>query len=208
MSEKDRQWIAWLIAVALIVVGTLLGVNFPQLPPIPAGTIGAQDVTNLTGLEIVAPTTMPTATPAAVIDSLGLSNILEVRDAATPVFAIQNGGNIAQTGDIALTGGLDLSGLLQTSFADLTVTNGYVITPTVTTYALDTAGAVTITLAASADEGQLLILINDDANAVIIADTNLRSSNGAAITLTAANDIAVFIYQDAEWNELLLITNS
>ena len=50
--------------------------------------------------------------------------------------------------------------------------------------------------------------INDDANAVVIADANLRSSDGAAITLTAANDIAVFVYQDSEWNELLLITNS
>ena len=197
MSEKDRQWIAWLIAVALIVVGTLLGVNFPQLPPIPAADVSAQDVTNLTGLEIVAPTTMPTATPAAVFDSLGLSNILEVRDAATPIARWENGG------DLSL-----LAGTLNLSFANLALTDGDTLTPTYTVYALDTTGAVTITLAASADEGQLLILINDDANAVVIADTNLRSSDGAAITLTAANDIAVFVYQDSEWNELLLITNS
>lgn len=43
--------------------------------------------------KVAAPTAIATATPAAVIDSAGVSNILEVRDAATPVFAVQNGGN-------------------------------------------------------------------------------------------------------------------
>lgn len=41
---------------------------------------------------VSAPTAIATATPALVVDSLGVSNILEVRDAATPVFAIRNGG--------------------------------------------------------------------------------------------------------------------
>jgi hypothetical protein len=41
---------------------------------------------------VAAPTDIATATPAAVIDSDGVSNILEVRDVATPVFAIRNGG--------------------------------------------------------------------------------------------------------------------
>ena len=215
LTETDRKWLAWLIVVVLTVVGTIIGVQFPQLPPIPAASeIGAQGVTNLTGLEIVAPTTMPTATPAAVFDSLGLSNILEVRDAATPVWAVNNGGNVVhtgdttQTGDIALSGALDIAGLLLTSFTNLTVTEGYIITPTVTTYALDTAGAVTITLGASADEGQILILINDDANAVIVDDTNIRTSTGAALTMAGAYDVLVFIYQDAEWVELLAIADS
>jgi len=111
-------------------------------------------------------------------------------------------------GEIAVTAGLDLTGLMQWSFADLAVSDGDTITPTVTVYSLDTSGAVTVTLAASADEGQLLVLINDDANATIIADTNLRSSDGNAITLAGAYDIAVFIYQDSEWLELLNIANS
>ena len=34
-TESDRKWIAWLIVVALTVVGTLIGVQFPQLPPVP-----------------------------------------------------------------------------------------------------------------------------------------------------------------------------
>lgn len=105
------------------------------------------------------------------------------------------------------TGDLDIGGLLQPSFADETITDGETLTPTVTVYALDSASAVTMTLAASADEGQLLILIGDDANNVLIADTNLRSSTGGALTLNQY-DVAFFVYQDNEWIEIALLTNS
>jgi hypothetical protein len=97
---------------------------------------------------------------------------------------------------------LQLTGLLQPGFTDLTATDGMTITPEYTVYALDTSGAVTVTLAASAEEGQLLVLINDDANATIIADTNLRSSDGSAITLAGAYDVVLFVYQDSEWLEI------
>lgn len=97
---------------------------------------------------------------------------------------------------------LQLTGLLQPGFADLAATDGITITPEYTVYALDTTAAVTVTLAASAEEGQLLVLINDDANATIIADTNLRSSDGNAITLAGAYDVVLFVYQDSEWLEI------
>lgn len=49
--------------------------------------------------KFVAPTAGATATPALVVDSLAAaSNILEVRDAATPVFTINNGGAFTATG--------------------------------------------------------------------------------------------------------------
>jgi len=95
ISQKDREWLAWLIAVALIVVGTVLGVTFPQLPPIPQGAQPqslAGGYTNLSGLVVAAPTTFATATPAAIVDSLGLGAILEIRDATTPVAYYANGG--------------------------------------------------------------------------------------------------------------------
>jgi hypothetical protein len=102
---------------------------------------------------------------------------------------------------------LHLSGPL-ISFTDLTVSDGQTITPTYTVYALDTSGAVTITLAASAQEGQLLYLINDDANATLIADTNIRTSDGNAVTMAGAYDVTVWVYQDSEWLLLLAIANS
>jgi hypothetical protein len=117
-------------------------------------------------------------------------------------------GESTLTGAVGVAGDLTVSAaLFNPGFADETITDGETLTPTVTIYALDSAGAVTVTLAASATEGQLLILIGDDANDIIIADTNIRTSTGGALTINQW-DVAGFVYQDAEWIELLLITNS
>jgi len=53
---------------------------------------GGQNYSNW--LKVAGPTAIATATPAMVVDSLGVSNILEVRDAATPVFTVRNGGTV------------------------------------------------------------------------------------------------------------------
>lgn len=48
---------------------------------------------NVTGAgKVAAATAVATATPAFVVDSAGVSNLFEVRDAATPVFAVNDGG--------------------------------------------------------------------------------------------------------------------
>jgi hypothetical protein len=49
-------------------------------------------------VRVAAATSIATATPAMVVDSLGVSNLLEVRDATTPVFTINNGGAWSSTG--------------------------------------------------------------------------------------------------------------
>lgn len=103
--------------------------------------------------------------------------------------------------DLTLGNDLTLGGLLYPSFTNLTVTNGSTLTPTYTIYALDSAAAVTMTLAASGTEGQLLLLIGDDANAVTIADTNIRTNDGNAQVLNAY-DALLLVYQDDEWLEL------
>ena len=163
--------------------------------------------TNNNWAVVSAPTAIATATPAMVVDSLGVSNILEVRDAATPVFTVNNGGGFVAAGTGDLQGNVDFDALIVPSFADETITDGEVLTPTVMVYALDSSGAVTMTLAASASEGQLLILIGDDANAIVINDTNVRTSTGAALTLNQY-DVVMWVYQDAEWIEIALLTDS
>jgi hypothetical protein len=138
-------------------------------------------------IKAAAPTAIATATPAAVVDSLGVSNILEVRDAATPVAYFPDGG------------GLTIStGLFRPSFADETITDGETLTPTYTIYALDAASAVTLTLAASASEGQPLLLIGDDNYTITISDTNIRTTDGNAATL-GQYDAIFWVYQDSEW---------
>lgn len=116
-------------------------------------------------------------------------------------------GAVDADGTMNVAGNTTLQALLLTSFTNLTVTNGSTLTPTVTVYALDSAGAVTMTLAASGTEGQLLILIGDDANDITIADTNLRSNDGGVQVLNAY-DVLMLVYQDAEWIEISESNNS
>jgi hypothetical protein len=200
MEQQDRKWLSWLIIVGLIVISTAIGVKLPDLPPPPSPLAGGKeggprDITNFTGLEIIAPTEQPTATPAAIVDSYGVSALLEIRDASTPVARYTDGGAL----DL-LTGAMGLS------FADITATNGLTITPTYNAYALDSAAAVTVTLAACTNEGQLLILIGDDNNTVKVDDVNIRTSGGNALTI-AQYDAVVMICQDTEWMELLKIAD-
>lgn len=382
ITDKNKRLIGWVIVtIAILLASTFFGVTYP-IPPIPDDEMQTLGISHFSGMEVAAPTTQPTDEPAMVVDNDGVSVIFEVRDSATPVFTINDGGAFGFTGncidldadgdtsicadtddqidfelagvdtvvlkaapvsavvtatvniqeiqfsspawtantnnvtglvvdisvgnantgthtvkgimidaisgdsevtenaielgsgwdvgidvnglkidldadadtsitvdtddqvdieisgaddfqftantftalsgstiktntlddtsgdEIAVAASLDLTGLMQWSFADRATSDGDTITATVTVYALDTSGAVTITLAASADEGQLLVLINDDANATIIADTNIRTSDGNAVTMAGAMDITVWIYQDSEWLLLLAIANS
>lgn len=61
-----------------------------------AGTHSSGQTVN-NWVKISAPTAIATATPAMIVDSLGVSNIFEVRDAATPVFRVENGGAVRGT---------------------------------------------------------------------------------------------------------------
>ena len=93
-KTNDRIWMAWIITLIVGLVGTLMGVQFP-IPPLPTeAPVSAQGVTNLDMLHLAAPTTVATATPALMVDCYGLGNCIEVRDAATPVFAINDGGAV------------------------------------------------------------------------------------------------------------------
>jgi hypothetical protein len=94
--------------------------------------------------------------------------------------------------------GVSVDELFLPGFADETITDGETLTPTVTVYALDSAAAVTMTLAASASEGQPLILIGDDNNTITINTTNLRTTDGNAVTV-GQYDVVMFVYQDSEW---------
>jgi len=152
-------------------------------------------------MEIGQPPISPIATPEAIVQ-LGTTNFDDMELSGD----LTVGDDLTVTDDASIDGDLTLSGLTYNSFTNLTITNGYVLTPTKTVYALDSASAVTLTLAASASEGQPLILIGDDANNVTIADTNLRSHDGAALVL-GQYDVAMLVYQDAEWIQLVELAN-
>lgn len=81
----------------------------------------------------------------------------------------------------------------------ITLTAGMSVTPEHGAYHLSSTGAVSMTLAACVNDGQLVSLYGDDANTVTINDTNIRSTDGNAITL-GQYDVVVMQCFDAEWN--------
>lgn len=190
MTTKQTKMLGWLLVVAAIIAATFLGVKYP-IPAPPDDEIVALGTTHFTNLEA---------------EDITATDDLVVTDDSTLTDDVAIGGDLTLTGALALTGAftaggsntLDIVIFEHTALTATTTT----ITPTHTFYSLDTAAAVTITLAASGTEGQLLILINDDANATIIADTNLISADGNAITMTNADDMAILIYQDSKWHEI------
>jgi hypothetical protein len=206
MTDTQSKWLAWVIvAVAVLVVG-YMGVKYP-LPEPPADDVEVLGMSHLSGLDITG-----NETDMLVVDQTSTGDIVEFQDNDSVVWRLADGGAVTAMGaqdfdstlnvDGSVTlGGSNTLDLVIFEHTALTATTT-TITPTHTFYSLDTAAAVTITLAASGVEGQLLILINDDANATIIADTNLVSADGSAITMTDADDMAVLIYQDDKWHEI------
>lgn len=76
-----------------------------------SGTCSGCSVNSASGLRIAQPTTAATATPALAVSSLSSgAKLLEVADAATPVFSILNGGAVSRTGDDTMTGDLNVTG--------------------------------------------------------------------------------------------------
>lgn len=71
---------------------------------------GGQIVTQaLTYVIVNAPTAIGTATPAVLINNAGVSNLLEVRDSATPVFIVGQNGAWSSTGLGTHTGGQSIA---------------------------------------------------------------------------------------------------
>jgi len=161
----DRRWLGWAIMVVLMVVGTLLGVKFPALPPMPdpaapLGGFAAQSVTgeytNFSGLVVAAPTTFATATPGTILNSAGTGKILEIQDATTPVASFNDGGAVDLNGNLNIDGTLTLEsvvlsgpvtfGTATTVISGTTIAHGIGTTPTVVLLTPQDAGGYTTTV--------------------------------------------------------------
>jgi len=186
------QAVVSLVVVLLVAFGVVSGPVLENEPE-------ARGTTNFTDLDLSGTLTVDGAST--------LTGALTMTGAIDAASTINSAGTLAAEGALTVAGLTTLSGLLVPGTADLTITDGITVTPTKTIYNLDSGGAVTFTLAAAGTEGQLLILVGDDANNIIVADTNILTSTGAALTI-GQYDVAAFIYIDAKWHELLLIADS
>lgn len=144
---------------------------------------------------VAAPTDIATATPAAVVNSSGVSNIFEIRDAATPVIRVEDGGSLHSNhlGFIALS---------------YTSTGAQTITPTNNSlYNLNPAAVLTVTLSTGAAQtGDIVIFANNVTTNTIIADTG-ATQGGGNITL-GENDNAGFLFLGDAWIEIFSPDNS
>ena len=186
-QRKCQVGLTILVLMALIAVVSCKGVFQQQSLP--------GDITNFSGVHVAAPTAIGSATPALMVNSDGLSVLFEVRDAATPVVSVNDGGvldmkahavtNIGAAGtDFSASGGLTLATTLTLSDGDvivaddvrvtaqtaITVTNGAAFAPTGTYQPIQAAGEVTPTVTIGT-AGDLLVLINTSAQTINIADT-------------------------------------
>jgi len=97
-------------------------------------------------------------------------------------------------------------GNLKLTAADITPTAGQTITPAYGMYVVNSSGAVSMTLAAPAAAGQILYLYGDDANTVTVNDTNIRSTDGNAVTF-GQYDLVEFVSSATEWIHLAKSAN-
>ncbi len=105
MSDKQKTALISIALSAIVAVLAVFGYNVvvvqPQIAALeaqvaegPAGGTTNFGELELSGVAVTAPTSVGTATPAAIIDSSGVSALFEVRDSATPQFRVLNGGNV------------------------------------------------------------------------------------------------------------------
>jgi len=110
----------------------------------------------------------------------------------TDVLTITNAGALNASSTI------DYDGLLLGSTTIVTATDGQTITPTTSLYILDAASEITITLAACSNNDQQLRLFGNDAQTINVNDTNIRTTDGNAITFDQY-DIVGWECVSTEW---------
>jgi len=209
--EENRKQIGWSIVVLAIVAASFFGYDttLPEPPDLSDVYIRLQSLEVTSGMESFSAT--GSGEGYTNLTSLALSDDLYVGDDATIVgdldtatFSVSGATTMAS---LTTSGALTVGGLTYPSFTNYTITDGSTLTPTATVYALDSAAAVTVTLAAAGTEGQMLVLIGDDANNITIADTNVRTNDGAAQVI-GQYDVIMWVYQDSEWVEVSESNNS
>jgi hypothetical protein len=135
-----------------------------------SGTCSGCSINSASGLRITQPTAAATATPGLAINSLAAgSKLLEIADAATPVFSVLNGGAVSRTGNDTMTGDLNVTGAGRVAAATAVAT----ATPA---FVVDSLGA-----------GNVLLEIRDAATPV----ASFNNGGGLDLqvgTFTMAND--------------------
>lgn len=132
-------------------------------------------------MRIAAPTALATATPGLVIDCAGVSNCLEVRDAATPVFTVGQNGAINGKVMAYPTPNVQINCRTDTITDTATYTSSVtaISTPTFATCAMNSITGDAIHCAAIVGSGAVTVTVRNS------AATPAANAAGAAVTWCA-----------------------
>jgi hypothetical protein len=237
LSQTQRQWLAFaIVAVVLSAVSIFLGVTYP-VPPAPGAAPGANEITSLgttyfknlaiSGTELIdgSANSIQLTVRGYTTQTAGL--LVFENSAGTDELTLSNAGALFVNGTADLRGNLSDGGGTftvadiaevtdDTTFDESVIYASTAITPSnlstltvdKTFYIVNSSTNVTFTLGTSgAVAGQMLILYFDDNHSVIIADTNVRTTTGGALTM-GQYDVVGWIYSGAAWVELYLAADS
>ena len=127
----------------------------------------------------------------------------EIQSGAT--LDIQSGATLTMTSG-TVDGDLTVDDTVNVDDTAYALTGTQTLTPTATYYEINSSGVVTITLG-DGDDGDVLWLVNKSANNVVVADTNIRTATGSAITL-GQYDVLWLMFTGTEWYQISLAANS
>lgn len=193
-----KRYIFEALLVILVLVAGWFGVQLPNPPtpePVPWTEMDPEPGTgtrSAIGRPIQFDRNVKIAQDLSVVGDADVDSTLTVDGASTLTGAVTVGSNLAVTGSTTLTGGLILASTA------ITLTAGQVITPAYGMYIISSSGSVSMTLAAPSAAGRVLYLYGDDANTVTINDTNIRSTDGNAVTF-GQYDVVQWISTATEW---------
>lgn len=173
-----------------------------------AMVVGAEvGITNLTGLHISGD--FGTATPSFLIDRTTASGAAsEVRVATTPITRITSTGLTLPLGNLTLTSGnltMTAGKQIITPATKITMTAGGTLTPVSTFQPIGAGAAIGFSAITAGTAGQLLIIENQDNQAIVITDTSTTMLSGN-ITLGQYDTIAL-ISDGTNWIELYTCNN-
>ncbi len=189
------------LIISIVALLIALVVAMPQ----PAEGRARLGVTNFDSIHLSD--TGGTATPILMADQRGTGNVIELRDAATPVFTVNDGGATVLSAGLSGITDLTTSGIVNLADTDSAITGAQTITPTYSYLQVSPTALLTLTLSTGgATDGDLLIIHNLVTTNTNIVDTG-ATAGGGAIDL-GQDDLAGFIFGDGVWVELLSPDNS
>lgn len=141
-----------------------------------------------------------------VYDTAYFNGVVSAADALYVSGEASVGGELTTLGDVTMAQGLGLSGVLNMGDVTYELTGTQTLTPTASYYVISPTAAVTVTLG-DGSGGDWLVLTNITSNDAVIADSNVRTATGGAITL-GQYDVCTLLFTGVEWFLVSLSANS